>query len=50
MATKDDRIVMRINPLEKARWSEAAEARGQTLSEYIRYTVNRAVDQDRGKE
>ena len=42
--TKKENIQLRITEQDKQRWSEAAQKRGMSLSEYIRYVVNVAYE------
>lgn len=42
---KTEQIIIRVSEVDKKLWSEAAAKRGMSLSEYIRYTINKQLEQ-----
>jgi hypothetical protein len=44
MARKSKQVLVRLTPERKQDWDEEAEARGQSLSEFVRHTVDDRVE------
>ena len=45
--TRTENIIVRLSEIEKKAWTQTAEQKGVSLSEFIRFTVNSQIERDK---